>query len=249
MIAPLIFDLGMHTARDTDFYLRKGFRVVAVEASPSLANLAFEKYAEHIASGMLKIEQKALWDVAGSEIGFFLNPVKDDWSSAYRGWAEKGGHQVTEIVVPTTTLSELFEVHGTPYYVKCDIEGADEIFCNQLHSEHRRPSFVSVEAISLEIVATLYASGYDRFQIVNQALNWQRKSPNPAREGKFVDVTFDGHMSGLFGRELRETGWITFKEVADRYLRFISLFNADPDLAYGWLDIHATTRNVLTETQ
>jgi hypothetical protein len=33
----LIYDFGMHDGADTDYYLRKGFRVVAVEADPLLA--------------------------------------------------------------------------------------------------------------------------------------------------------------------------------------------------------------------
>jgi hypothetical protein len=36
----LIFDLGMHNAADTKFYLDKGFRVVALEANPALAGAA-----------------------------------------------------------------------------------------------------------------------------------------------------------------------------------------------------------------
>jgi 16S rRNA A1518/A1519 N6-dimethyltransferase RsmA/KsgA/DIM1 with predicted DNA glycosylase/AP lyase activity len=30
----LIYDVGMHHGEDTEFYLRKGFRVVAFEADP-----------------------------------------------------------------------------------------------------------------------------------------------------------------------------------------------------------------------
>ena len=33
----LIFDIGMNNGNDTDFYLAKGFHVVAVEANPFLA--------------------------------------------------------------------------------------------------------------------------------------------------------------------------------------------------------------------
>ena len=31
----LIFDIGFHTGLDSEFYLRKGFRVVGVEARPA----------------------------------------------------------------------------------------------------------------------------------------------------------------------------------------------------------------------
>ena len=33
----IIFDIGMHCGEDTDFYLKKGFTVVGVEANPELA--------------------------------------------------------------------------------------------------------------------------------------------------------------------------------------------------------------------
>ena len=33
----LIFDVGLHTGQDTAFYLKKGFRVIAIEANPLLA--------------------------------------------------------------------------------------------------------------------------------------------------------------------------------------------------------------------
>ena len=34
MQSDLIIDVGMHTGKDTLFYLQKGFRVVAIEANP-----------------------------------------------------------------------------------------------------------------------------------------------------------------------------------------------------------------------
>jgi hypothetical protein len=42
----LIFDIGMNVCEDTDFYLEKGFRVVAVEANPAACRNAAEKYHE-----------------------------------------------------------------------------------------------------------------------------------------------------------------------------------------------------------
>lgn len=74
----------------------------------------------------------------------------------------------------------MFDFYGVPYYLKCDIEGADGLFVRQLLEEKRRPHFVSVEAISLELLALLYGAGYDRFQIVNQALNGFVSPPGAA---------------------------------------------------------------------
>jgi len=46
-MSDLVFDIGMHNGDDTAYYLARGYRVVAVEANPSMcataqANSRFE---------------------------------------------------------------------------------------------------------------------------------------------------------------------------------------------------------------
>jgi len=244
-----IFDLGMHHGRDTRFYLDKGFRVIALEANPELVAAAETAFAPEIAEGRLVIVGCALWHAAGEHIPFFLNREKDDWSSALRDWAEKGGHAAEEIEVPTTTLAELLDSYATPHYVKCDIEGADEIMVRQLLADRRRPAFVSVEAASAELLAFMLAAGYDRVQIVNQALLPWAEIPDPAREGRRVEVRFDGHMSGLFGHELPAGRWTDFTGAVENFLAFRDLHDRDPDLAHGWIDFHFTSADHLASRQ
>ncbi len=243
----LIFDLGMHRAMDTRFYLEKGFRVVAVEANPSMISAAQDVFKTYINSGQLTIIGRALWLAGVDEITFYLNAEKDDWSSGFRNFAEKGGHKSTEVRVRTITLSDLFESYGTPYYIKCDIEGADQYFVQQLLLESGRPRFVSVEAVSLSLLAGLIVAGYDRVQIVNQALNALVLPPKPAREGVYVDTTFNGHMSGLFGLELPPERWRNFQLASELFLDFQNLKARDETLAHGWLDFHVTTACALEQ--
>ena len=244
--AGLVFDLGMHRGLDTRFYLDKGFSVVALEANPALCAAARPAFAAEISDGRLRVVERALWHAGGgATVGFFLNHEKDDWSSTSRAWAEKGGHRAEEIAVPTTTLAELLDRHGTPRYIKCDVEGMDEAFAAQLLADGRRPAFVSVEAVSLDALALLRACGYDRVQIVNQALLPYVQPPRPAREGRYAAVRFKGHMSGLFGRELDPAKWLSFHDAAEAYLDFKRLQRRDPLLAHGWLDFHVTTAETL----
>jgi FkbM family methyltransferase len=243
----LIYDLGMHVALDTKFYLDKGFRVVSLEANPALCDAAAKTHAGAIASGHLTIVDRALWYGSDETISFYLNPTKEDWSSAFKGWAEKGGHASQEISVKTITLSRMFDLYGVPYFIKCDIEGADQLFVQQLLADSRRPAFVSIEAISLEALALLYAAGYDRVQIVNQAFNGFVTPPNPSREGKFAHVQFNGHMSGLFGRELAPEGWQTFSVASEDYLAFRKLHDRNELLAHGWLDFHVASSATLKQ--
>jgi hypothetical protein len=127
-----------------------------------------------------------------------------------------------------------------PYYIKCDIENGDAIFVRQLLRDARRPAFVSIEATSVGDLACLEACGYDRFQLVNQMFHqFFSIPPEPAREGVYVQAHFDGHCSGLFGRELDPSRWTDFGEVAERFLEWDRLRTKDPQLACGWLDVHA----------
>lgn len=57
----LIFDIGMNDGSDTEYYLSKGFHVVAVEASPPLIEAARAKFASEIAVGQLALFAGGGW--------------------------------------------------------------------------------------------------------------------------------------------------------------------------------------------
>ena len=241
----LIFDIGMHRGDDTRFYLQKGFRVVALEANGALLAGPRAEFKKELTSRQLVIVERALAERSNETISFFVNPVKDDWSSTTRGVAEKGLHVALERQVQTITLDDMLSEFGAPYFIKCDIEGSDAVLVRQLAQAAGQPAFVSIEASSNSDLARLHAAGYDRFQIVNQQYIGFTSPPNPAREGAFADVQFTPHMSGLFGRELPMERWFDFDETAERFAMWARLRTKDEMLAPGWLDFHATTRAAL----
>lgn len=239
----LIFDIGMHRGHDTRFYLDKGFRVVALDANPGLCAAARQLFAADLAQGRLQIVDAALHARAGESVTFYINPRKDDWSSLNAGSARREGDEVQEVCAPGVTLAELLERHGVPRYIKCDIEGADEEFARQLNAwRGAMPAFVSIEAQSLEAISFLSGAGYDRFQLVNQWLLPSVVPPEPAREGRYAAARFDGHSSGLFGHELQPGGWVPLRRVIEHYFAFGDLSQATPPVAFGWIDVHATTQ-------
>jgi FkbM family methyltransferase len=240
----LIFDLGLHKGYDAEFYLKKGFHVVGVEAVPSLSELAASRLSAF--AERLQVVNKALYHRSGETVSFFTVPDKDDWGSLSRGKAEKGVEESVEISVPTTTLSDLFDEFGVPYFIKCDLEGGDLIFLEQLRADARRPPFVSVEMNDGSEGAFLEACGYELGQIVNQWLNPFKSPPDPPREGLYAAAQFTGEMSGLFGRELDPQKWRPIAEIADIYGRWKALRDLDADLAPGWVDLHACTREALS---
>lgn len=237
----LIFDIGVHTGQDALYYLKKGFRVVGLEAREDLCAEARRLTIDYQQTGAIELVQRALFHRNGEAVTFYVNDRKDDWGSLFREAAEQDGSQAREIVVETITLGDLFERYGTPYYIKCDIEGGDSIFVDQLLRSKERPAYVSVEMTSAEDIAKLRACGYNSFQIVNQYLNPQTKQPDPPREGKLADTYFTHAMSGLFGRDLPTDKWADFGTTLHRALDWYDLRARDASLAIGWLDIHATT--------
>jgi FkbM family methyltransferase len=203
----LIFDIGCHTGEESDFYLRKGFEVVAVEANPALCAILRQKFAAQIGSGQFHLVEKAIAERAG-EVSFFFNKDVTIWGTIRENLADRYGMQSDRITVPAVTFGSLVEQFGIPYYMKVDIEGADQLCLEGLAQFHERPRFVSFESevrswpsLHAEL-ARLKSLGYKQFQIVDQKSVVEQKPPTPPREGSYADYTFEFGSAGLFGDEL-----------------------------------------------
>ena len=74
MTRRLILDIGMHLGEDTEYYLARGFRVVAIEANPELVAVCKEKFRSDIQQGNLEILHGAIVeDRNQKEVRFFKN--------------------------------------------------------------------------------------------------------------------------------------------------------------------------------
>jgi FkbM family methyltransferase len=257
MLRSLIVDVGMHRGNDTAFYLEKGFDVLAVEASPELAQAGRQRFSEYLSSGQLQIANVAIADFEGT-IDFFACEGHDDWgtvSAEFKKRNEALGVQTRKITVPATRLETLLANAPTPHYIKIDIEGADFICLQSVGKLKHQPSLTSFERAAAEF-GLLRDLGYTRFQIVNQALHHTVSLPNPAREGRYVDYQFDGFCTGPFGDELVGP-WQSFDDAWRRYrrllveqrffgaggylyqTRFQRAYERMSGLPVGWYDVHA----------
>ena len=70
--ADTIFDVGMNHGDDTQYYLNKGFRVVAFEANPLLVRQNSARFQKEIAAGRLTIIQIGIAPEAGV-FDFYVN--------------------------------------------------------------------------------------------------------------------------------------------------------------------------------
>jgi len=70
----LVFDIGMHLGQDTDYYLRKGFNVIGIEADLTLVQLCTVRFQDAISTGQLTVISGAVAPKSfGDQVGLFIH--------------------------------------------------------------------------------------------------------------------------------------------------------------------------------
>jgi FkbM family methyltransferase len=174
----LAFDVGMNLGHDTDFYLSQGFRVVAVEANPALAEAAEQRFGRAIEAGMLEIVNAGIAEEDGVA-EFWICDGKSEFSSFHRAIASRDGFSHHAVQIRTVRFASLMDRFGTPDVLKIDIEGNDRL-CLEALSPAALPRFVSVESEcttadaagsaeeGLRTLTMLRDLGYRKFKLIDQ---------------------------------------------------------------------------------
>jgi FkbM family methyltransferase len=200
----LVFDVGANSGQDTAAFLARGLRVVAIEANLKLCAEMQKRFAAEINAGRLVIVGKAISGLR--TVILHLNSADSCWGAASASYAARGqavAGKIERIEVETTTLTEIIRTHGSPRYLKVDIEGPD-ILCLLGLFHVDPPPFISIERPASMgeqrfAFGLLRKLGYTRFQIVDETQAPEQRHPTLAfRRG---DI-------GLFGAELREGAWM-----------------------------------------
>lgn len=207
---PLIFDIGFNNGRDSIEFVRSGARVVAVEGNPLMSSngsrmfQAFERSGQFVMLG-------ALLSINGSDAGrtlpFYVHQLHHEWSSmdpaegcrgrAGGGMTKKEPNVARCIVhhVPVIACRALIGRFGVPFYLKIDIEGAEDACLNELPALARAgqlPHYLSFEhghgarASWMRRLHMLEALGYTRLKLVEQWTygDWS---------GPYGDLALDNH--------------------------------------------------------
>jgi FkbM family methyltransferase len=195
-MAELIVDVGMHDAKDTAYYLEKGYDVLAVDANPEFCADASKRFATEIAAGRLTIRNVGIAESPG-ELTFWVSS-QTEWSSFDKDKATRAGTSATAIVVPTVRFADLLSEFPTPLCVKIDIEGNDALCLRELERCSALPAYVSFEATegAAEDLEFLMKLGFQRFRCIRQN-DWREITPDnmldQGRKRKFV------HRASRFG--------------------------------------------------
>lgn len=221
----LVFDFGLHKGEDTAFYLEKGFRVVSFEANPELAQACRSRFSAQIETGTLTIMEGAVAPAsAGDTLTFFVNE-RSVWGTIDKDWVErneKAGAASKKITARRIDVEEVIREFGMPFYMKIDIEGADQYVLEVLASFPDRPKYISIESSKEdlgEVIAEcdrLRTLGYSRFKAVQQEYIPGRQGVFARRNGEQFSYTFPADSSGPFGDDVRQS-WVSYEGILDDY--------------------------------
>jgi len=224
----LVFDVGMHLGEDSDFYLRKGFRVVALEANPQLIEHCKVRFRDAIEAKHLHIVEGAVAPPeAGDSIAFYVS-AQSVWGTAQMNWRERN-EAITKINVRRIDIHDVFSRFGIPHFMKVDIEGADVVVLNALLQCEGRPRYLSIEAEKVDFealraeVSLLSRLGYENFRAVQQQGIPGRVLHTKTISGQELVYTFEEHASGPFGEDLVQP-WRTSEQILDEYRRIYKIY-------------------------
>ena len=174
----LIYDVGMHNGNDTAFYLRQGFRVVAIEADPEFAAAALERFKGEVRSGRLTVLNLGIAETVGAST-FWICDDKREWNSFNPKVAGRNNSKHHPVEIKTARFGDILDEYGIPIYLKIDIEGCDSLCVRELRGRPI-PRFISLESecpgdgedlTEDECTSTLQllcGAGYRQFKLISQ---------------------------------------------------------------------------------
>jgi FkbM family methyltransferase len=229
----LIYDVGLHRGEDTEFYLKKGFNVVAFEANPELVAQCKIHFQDAITSGRLRIIEGAIAPQSvGERVTFYRNPSISVWGTVEKAWAERNarlGHSSEEIELPRVEITEVYRALGIPFYLKIDVEGIDSLVLKGLKQFEARPRYISIESEKVDFVklqaemASLRDLGYKRFKVVEQSAVPGTTIRTSTLDGREVEHVFEPNASGPFGEEILQP-WLSCEDTLRKYESIFKLY-------------------------
>lgn len=212
-----IYDFGMNQGEDTEYYLQKGFRVIAIDANPTACQRVSKRLSQDIESGNLVILNKAIGDSYG-KLPFFVCNEEHARSTAslelVKHWTNEG-ETFSKIEVDFYSANDIISEYGSAHYVKVDIEGLDLVCISQIFKSGELPEYLSFEVDFKEIKKALMlcrSNGYTQFALINQAEVSSTEDVIVRDDGSVERYKFRTGQTGNFGAGLN-VEWVNSSQI------------------------------------
>jgi len=228
-VLDLIYDVGAHKGEDSDFYLKLGYRVVAIEANPILCEHLKQRFGKEINDGTFTLLDKAIGDSPG-KITFYVNKKRSVWGTADPAWARRNeglGTDSEEIEVQSVRFRDVISQYGCPFYLKIDVEGADMLCVKALEDINCRPKYISIESTKtswfdlLNEFDTFERLGYTKFKVIDQRTH--KNEQFRGRHGELVSYAFESEATGPFGQDL-DGIWLSKRQAIRKYISIFLIY-------------------------
>lgn len=145
----LAFDIGANKGNKIAALLEMGFRIIALEPEKNSLSTLKWRFAK---DNRVTIVEKGVSDKKGSTNIYIseprsgLNTMSKKWVDVLNNpgvnrWNKKVSYK-DSYEVDLTTLDDLIQQYGLPYFIKIDVEGYEE---NVLRGLKHTPAFISFE--------------------------------------------------------------------------------------------------------
>jgi FkbM family methyltransferase len=226
-LAPLVYDVGLNNGDDSAYYLAKGYSVVGIDANVEHCNACRQRFAKEINAGRMIVLDVGVGE-SESLSEFFIYDPEDSVSSFARPTFDV--HNWRTIKVPVHRLSSIVKDHGTPYFIKIDVEHFDHLVLMDLLLAGVRPQYISAECHTIDTFCALVCMGYSQFQLVDGESIPRSFSDHSIStlDGERKAWSFSRLSSGPFGEDLTGS-WLDKNSVLASLLSH----------GLGWIDLHA----------
>lgn len=208
---PLAYDVGMNNGDDTEYYLRKGFRVIGIEANQDLCLAASARFADAIRDGLLIILNIGIAKQEGI-LDFYI----DTWQHTTSTFVPQPNGHKRYVVTPVGVrrLPAVIAEYGIRDLLKLDVEGLDFLILEDLYASGIRTQYISAEAHIVDVFCMLVCMGHDQFKIIDSARVGADLAvlPITTLDGQTELHRFRSDSSGPFGDDV-PCPWIS-KELA-----------------------------------
>ncbi len=169
----LAYDVGANDGNNTAHYLDMAYRVVAIDADPTMTAKITARFPMEIDDGRLTVLNVGVGNREGV-LPFYL-AANPGLNSFERAMAERAGKIQGVINVPMRKLADVIADNGMPDgpedFVKIDVEGVDYECLQSLEASGTRPQFLSCEAGGKDgtrMIELLMRMGFNQFSLINQ---------------------------------------------------------------------------------